>query len=63
MLGLNLTNKRGKIVMEKDLKIKFDEKIKFLEQELPTMKHSVNCAELTLTHILDVLEIDSYLFQ
>jgi hypothetical protein len=48
--------------MEKDIKMRFDEKIESLMKDLPQMKHSVNCAELTLTHILDVIGIDSYLF-
>jgi len=40
---------------EKDYKLIFDEKIEELEQSLPKMKEGVNCAELTLTNILDIL--------
>lgn len=47
-----------------DLLKRFDEKIKKLEEGLPLMKprEGINCAELTLTNILDVLGIDNYFF-
>ena len=43
--------------MKQDINAKFDEKIKELEEKLPKMTVGVNCAELTLTNILDVLGI------
>jgi len=49
-------------MVKKDLESKFDEKVKELEVELPSKKKNVNCAELTLTSILEVLGIDNYLF-
>ncbi|MBD3196670.1 MAG: hypothetical protein GF317_16560 [Candidatus Lokiarchaeota archaeon] len=47
---------------KKDIQEKFDDKIKMLEEKLPTLKKGVNCAEITLTNILDVLEVDNYMF-
>jgi C_GCAxxG_C_C family probable redox protein len=44
--------------MEQDLNMKFDEKIKELENKLPKMTVGANCAELTLTSVLDVLGIE-----
>jgi len=44
--------------MEQNTNDKFDEKIKELEETLPKMAVGVNCAELTLTSILDVLGIN-----
>jgi len=44
--------------MEQNINAKFDEKIKELEEKLPKMTVGVNCAELTLTNILDVLGIN-----
>jgi len=44
--------------MEQNINAKFDEKIKELEEKLPKMTVGVNCAELTLTSILDVLGIN-----
>jgi len=38
---------------------KFDEKIKELEEKLPKMGAGANCAELTLTSVLDVLGIEN----
>jgi C_GCAxxG_C_C family probable redox protein len=49
-------------VFKMDLESKFDEKVKELEAELPTMNVGVNCAELTLTSVLEVLEVDTYMF-
>ena len=49
-------------MVKKDLESKFDEKVKELEVELPSKLKIVNCAELTLTSILEVLGIDNYLF-
>ncbi|MFX0057569.1 MAG: C-GCAxxG-C-C family protein [Candidatus Heimdallarchaeota archaeon] len=46
----------------KDIHYLFDEKVKELETQLPKIKQGANCAELTLTSILDILGIDSYLF-
>ena len=50
------------IMEHKEIQIRFDEKVKQLEQTLPTMKKGINCAELTLTNILDVLGVDDYKF-
>lgn len=49
---------------QNDILKRFDEKIKKLEQILPEMKsrEGINCAELTLTSILDVLGIDNFFF-
>lgn len=43
--------------MEQDLKAKFDEKIRELEEKLPNMGDGINCAELTSTSILEILGI------
>ena len=43
--------------MEQNINAKFDEKIKELEEKLPKMTVGANCAELTLTSVLDVLGI------
>jgi len=48
--------------MENDINNKFDEKIENLKKVLPEMKRGVNCCELTLTNILDVIGVDSYMF-
>jgi hypothetical protein len=48
--------------MEKDIDNTFNEKIEDLKESLPKMRKGVNCCELTLTNILDVLGVDSYLF-
>ncbi|MHA1274123.1 MAG: C-GCAxxG-C-C family protein [Promethearchaeota archaeon] len=47
-----------------DIMKRFDEKLKKLEESLPEMEYSkgINCAELTLTNILDVLGIDNFFF-
>ena len=45
------------MIMKQDINAKFDEKVKELEETLPKMETGVNCAELTLTSILDVLGI------
>lgn len=47
---------------DKDILVKFDEKLKNLEETLPNLKEGINCAELTLTNILEVLGVDNYLF-
>jgi len=47
---------------EKDLMIRFDEKLRELEEKLPKLKINANCAELTLTSVLDVLGVDDYMF-
>ncbi|WXG42564.1 MAG: C-GCAxxG-C-C family protein [Promethearchaeati archaeon SRVP18_Atabeyarchaeia-1] len=41
---------------------RFNQKIKNLEISLPALKKGVNCAELTLTSILDILGVDNILF-
>jgi C_GCAxxG_C_C family probable redox protein len=46
--------------MTLDIIAKFNQKIKQLENTLPKMRKGVNCAELTMTSVLDVLGIDSY---
>jgi hypothetical protein len=48
--------------MENEISNKFDEKIENLKQNLPKMRKGVNCCELTLSSILGVLGVDSYLF-
>lgn len=47
---------------EKDFRIRFNKKIEEMEKILPDLQKGVNCAELTLTNILDVLGIDNYIF-
>ena len=49
-------------MVKNNLQSKFDEKAKELEKELPSMKGSRNCAELTLTSVLEVLGVDNYMF-
>ncbi|MFX1419111.1 MAG: C-GCAxxG-C-C family protein [Promethearchaeota archaeon] len=44
------------------INIRFDKKLKELKEFLPNLKEGINCAELTLTSVLDILEIDNYLF-
>ena len=48
--------------MKKDINERFDEKLRDLNEILPKLKTNANCAELTLTSILDILGIDNYLF-
>jgi C_GCAxxG_C_C family probable redox protein len=45
-----------------DINIRFDEKLKELNDLLPTLELGINCAELVLTSILDILGIDNYIF-
>lgn len=45
-----------------NLQSKFDEKVKELEKNLPSKTVGVNCAELTLTSVLEVLNVDNYMF-
>ena len=45
--------------MGQDINVKFDEKIKELEEKLPKMDAGANCAELTLTSVLVVLGIEN----
>ena len=47
---------------KKEIQIRFDEKLKEMEQALPAMTEGVNCAALTFTSILDVLGINDYKF-
>ena len=49
-------------MVKTNLESKFDEKVKELEVELPRRKANVNCAELTLTSVLEVLGVDNYMF-
>jgi C_GCAxxG_C_C family probable redox protein len=42
--------------------LKFNEKVKELQETLPDLKGSINCAELTLTSVLQVLDVDDYMF-
>ena len=44
-------------IMEQDIQAKFDEKIKDMGDKLPKLRTGVNCAELTLTSVLEVLGI------
>ncbi|MFW9785605.1 MAG: C-GCAxxG-C-C family protein [Candidatus Heimdallarchaeota archaeon] len=45
-----------------DINSRFDAKVKELEENLPDMKSGANCAELTLTSVLQVLNMDNYIF-
>ncbi|MFW9823021.1 MAG: hypothetical protein ACFFE4_08810, partial [Candidatus Thorarchaeota archaeon] len=45
-----------------DINSRFDAKVKELEDYLPDMKSGANCAELTLTSVLQVLKMDNYIF-
>ncbi|MHA1914612.1 MAG: C-GCAxxG-C-C family (seleno)protein [Promethearchaeota archaeon] len=45
-----------------ELNKKFDEKVKELEDKLPTMTTGANCGELALTSVLKILGVDSYMF-
>lgn len=49
-------------MVENDINVRFDDKINELENSLPNLKEGINCAELTLTSVLDILGIDNYLF-
>ncbi|MFW9828945.1 MAG: C-GCAxxG-C-C family protein [Candidatus Thorarchaeota archaeon] len=40
----------------------FDEKLEELRNSLPILKEGINCSELTLISVLDILGINSYLF-
>lgn len=48
--------------MKKDINTRFDEKVQEMEKILPDLKKGVNCAELTLTNVLNVLGVDNYIF-
>ncbi|MCK4381064.1 MAG: C_GCAxxG_C_C family protein [Candidatus Lokiarchaeota archaeon] len=48
--------------MIQNLDERFDEKIKELNESLPKLKVNANCAELTLTSVLDILGIDNHFF-
>ncbi len=48
--------------MVKDINLRFDEKIKNLEEILPKLEMETNCAALTLTNILEVLGVDNFYF-
>ena len=41
---------------------RFDEKLKDLKNSLPKLKVNANCAELTLTSVLEIFGIDNYIF-
>jgi len=45
-----------------NLEKRFDEKLKDLKNSLPKLKVNANCAELTLTSVLEILGIDNYIF-
>jgi C_GCAxxG_C_C family probable redox protein len=49
-------------MVDNDINARFDEKLKTLTDSLPKLREGINCAELTLTSILDVLRIDNYIF-
>ncbi|MFW9877276.1 MAG: C-GCAxxG-C-C family protein [Candidatus Thorarchaeota archaeon] len=49
-------------MVKANLESKFDKKVKDLEENLPGRKENVNCSELTLTSVLDVLGEDNYMF-
>lgn len=48
--------------MVKDINLRFDEKIKNLEETLPKLETNVNCAALTLTNILEILGVNNFYF-
>ncbi|MFX0036193.1 MAG: C-GCAxxG-C-C family protein [Candidatus Hermodarchaeota archaeon] len=48
--------------MSQEINEKFDKKLKELNSSLPQLKKGINCAELTLTSVLEILGIDNYLF-
>ena len=54
--------KRTSYKMILEINKRFDEKLKDLNNSLPKLKVNVNCAELTLTSVLEVLGIDNYVF-
>ncbi|MCW4031840.1 MAG: C-GCAxxG-C-C family protein [Candidatus Bathyarchaeota archaeon] len=47
---------------ENDINYRFNEKLRELEEKLPNMKTGANCAELTLTSVLQVLNVDNFMF-
>ena len=49
-------------MVKNNLQSKFDVKVKELEKDLPGKNVGVNCAELTLTSVLEVLGVDNYMF-
>ena len=49
-------------MVKNNLQSIFDEKVKELENDLPSKNVGVNCAELTLTSVLEVLGVDNYMF-
>ncbi len=48
--------------MSQEINEKFDEKLKELNSSLPQLKKGINCAELTLTSVLELLGIDNYIY-
>jgi len=48
--------------MVQNLNKQFDEKLKDLNNTLPKLRVNANCAELTLTSVLDILGLDNYIF-
>jgi len=48
--------------MDNNLDEKFDAKIKELKEKLPNMNLGVNCAELTLTSVLEILGLQNYVY-
>ncbi len=49
-------------IMGNDLDVKFDEKIKELQEKLPKMTSGANCAELTLTSVLEILGLQDHIY-
>jgi len=48
--------------MGNDLNAKFDEKIKELKEKVPNMVSDANCAELTLTSVLEILGLQDNVY-
>jgi C_GCAxxG_C_C family probable redox protein len=48
--------------MDNNLDVKFDKKIKELKEKLPNMVSGANCAELTLTSVLEILGLQDYIY-
>jgi C_GCAxxG_C_C family probable redox protein len=49
-------------MVETDFKVKFEEKLKELENTIPNLKGFANCAELTLTSVLEILGVKNHMF-
>jgi len=46
-------------MVEKNYDLRFSDKISTLEKDLPEMRKGVNCAELTLKSVLEILDIQN----